>query len=197
MSDHSVFVIDDDSAVRDALLRVLRGRGVRARGFSSGTEFFAALPEDASACVITDVQMPGMDGTEIVRRLAELRGETWPVIVITGHADVSMAVQMMKNGIVDFIEKPFDPTRLVEVVKGCLARLGELDARQQTRLRLGRLTPRERQVFDALVAGASNKEMALNLKISPRTVEVFRAKVMTKMEADSLPALVRMGLMLS
>ena len=81
MSDHSVFVIDDDSAVRDALLRVLRGRGVRARGFSSGTEFFAALPEDASACVITDVQMPGMDGTEIVRRLAELRGETWPVIV--------------------------------------------------------------------------------------------------------------------
>ena len=191
MSDHSVFVIDDDSAVRDALLRVLRGRGVRARGFSSGTEFFAALPEDASACVITDVQMPGMDGTEIVRRLAELRGETWPVIVITGHADVSM----------DFIEQPFDPTRLVEVVKGCLARLGELDARQQARqqarVRLGRLTPRERQVFDALVAGASNKEMALNLKISPRTVEVFRAKVMTKMEADSLPALVRMGLMLS
>jgi two-component system response regulator FixJ len=106
VSDHSVFVIDDDSAVRDALLRVLRGRGVRARGFSSGTEFFAALPEDASACVITDIQMPGMDGTEIVRRLAELRGETWPVIVITGHADVSMAVQMMKNGIVDFIEKP-------------------------------------------------------------------------------------------
>ncbi|MFB7880156.1 response regulator transcription factor [Brevundimonas diminuta] len=201
MSDHSVFVIDDDSAVRDALLRVLRSRGVRARGFSSGTEFFAALPEDASACVITDVQMPGMDGTEIVRRLAELRGETWPVIVITGHADVSMAVQMMKNGIVDFIEKPFDPTRLVEVVNGCLARLGELDARQQARqqarVRLGRLTPRERQVFDALVAGASNKEMALNLKISPRTVEVFRAKVMTKMEADSLPALVRMGLMLS
>jgi len=201
VSDHSVFVIDDDPAVRDALLRVLRGRGVRARGFASGTEFFAALPEDASACVITDVRMPGMDGTEIVRRLAELRGETWPVIVITGHADVSMAVQMMKTGIVDFIEKPFDPARLVEVVKGCLAQLGDLDARQQTRqqarLRLGRLTPRERQVFDALVAGASNKEMALDLKISPRTVEVFRAKVMTKMEADSLPALVRMGLMLT
>ncbi|SJM70126.1 Two-component nitrogen fixation transcriptional regulator FixJ [Brevundimonas diminuta 3F5N] len=201
MSDHSVFVIDDDPAVRDALLRVLRGRGVRARGFASGTEFFASLPEDASACVITDVRMPGMDGAEIVRRLAELRGETWPVIVITGHADVSMAVQMMKTGIVDFIEKPFDPARLVEVVKGCLAQLGDLDvrqqARQQARLRLGRLTPRERQVFDALVAGASNKEMALDLKISPRTVEVFRAKVMTKMEADSLPALVRMGLMLS
>lgn len=200
MSDHSVFIIDDDPAVRDALLRVLRGRGVRARGFASGTEFFAALPEDASACVITDVRMPGMGGGEIVRRLADLR-ETWPVIVITGHADVSMAVEMMKAGIVDFIEKPFDPARLVEVVKGCLAQLGDLDARQQarqqTRQRLARLTPRERQVFDALVAGASNKEMALNLKISPRTVEVFRAKVMTKMEADSLSALVRMGLMLT
>ncbi len=141
-----------------------------------------------------------MGGAEIVRRLADLR-ETWPVIVITGHADVSMAVEMMKAGIVDFIEKPFDPARLVEVVKGCLAQLGDLDARQQarqqTRQRLARLTPRERQVFDALVAGASNKEMALNLKISPRTVEVFRAKVMTKMEADSLSALVRMGLMLT
>ena len=200
MSDHSVFIIDDDPAVRDALLRVLRGRGVRARGFASGTEFFAALPEDASACVNTDERMPGMGGGEIVRRLADLR-ETWPVIVITGHADVSMAVEMMKAGIVDFIEKPFDPARLVEVVKGCLAQLGDLDARQQarqqTRQRLARLTPRERQVFDALVAGASNKEMALNLKISPRTVEVFRAKVMTKMEADSLSALVRMGLMLT
>ncbi|AYG95071.1 response regulator [Brevundimonas naejangsanensis] len=201
MSDHSVFVIDDDSAVRDSLLRVLRGRGVRARGFASGSEFFAGLPEDPAACVITDVRMPGMDGAEVVRRLAELRGEAWPVIVITGHADVPMAVQMMKAGIVDFIEKPFDPVRLVEVVRGCLARLSDLDARQQARqaarLRLGRLTPRERQVFDALVAGASNKEIALELKISPRTVEVFRAKVMAKMEADSLSALVRMGLMLA
>src|SRR5690606_25974602 len=118
---------------RDSLLRVLRGRGVRARGFASGSEFFAALPEDASACVITDVRMPGMDGAEVVRRLAELRGETWPIIVITGHADVPMAVQMMKAGIIDFIEKPFDPARLVEVVKGCLAGLGDLDARQQAR----------------------------------------------------------------
>ena len=121
MSDHSVFIIDDDPAVRDALLRVLRGRGVRARGFASGTEFFAALPEDASACVITDVRMPGMGGAEIVRRLADLR-ETWPVIVITGHADVSMAVEMMKAGIVDFIEKPFDPRRLIETVRGLIFR---------------------------------------------------------------------------
>ncbi|MBD7941231.1 response regulator transcription factor [Brevundimonas guildfordensis] len=197
----SVFVIDDDHAVRDSLLALLRADGVRARGFAGGADFFAALPEDAAACVITDVRMPGMDGAELVRRLIELRGDAWPIIVITGHADVTMAVQMMKSGIVDFIEKPFDPERLIEAVRGCLNRLDDLDQRQQARqsaqLRLGRLTPRERQVFDALVAGLSNKEIALQLKISPRTVEVFRAKVMAKMEADSLSALVRMGLMLT
>ncbi|RSB45074.1 response regulator transcription factor [Brevundimonas sp. 357] len=197
----SVFVIDDDPAVRDSLLTLLRADGVRARGFAGGIDFFAALPEDAAACVVTDVRMPGMDGAEVVRRLIELRGNAWPVIVITGHADVTMAVQMMKTGIVDFIEKPFDPERLIEAVRACLNRLDDLDVRQQARqsaqMRLGRLTPRERQVFDALIAGLSNNEIALNLKISPRTVEVFRAKVMAKMEADSLSALVRMGLMLS
>ena len=197
----SVFVIDDDPAVRDSLLTLLRADGVRARGFAGGIDFFAALPEDAAACVVTDVRMPGMDGAEVVRRLIELRGNAWPVIVITGHADVTMAVQMMKTGIVDFIEKPFDPERLIEAVRACLNRLDDLDVRQQARqsaqMRLGRLTPRERQVFDALIAGLSNKEIALNLKISPRTVEVFRAKVMTKMEADSLSALVRMGLALT
>ena len=196
----SVFVIDDDHAVRDSLLALLRADGVRARGFAGGADFFAALPQDAAACVITDVRMPGMDGGELVRRLIELRGNAWPIIVITGHADVTMAVQMMKSGIVDFIEKPFDPERLIEAVRACLNRMDDLDQRQQARqtaqMRLGRLTPRERQVFDALIAGLSNKEIALQLKISPRTVEVFRAKVMAKMEADSLSALVRMGLML-
>lgn len=196
----SVFVIDDDDAVRDSLLALLRADGVRARGFAGGADFFAALPQDAAACVITDVRMPGMDGGELVRRLIELRGNAWPIIVITGHADVTMAVQMMKSGIVDFIEKPFDPERLIEAVRACLNRMDDLDQRQQARqtaqMRLGRLTPRERQVFDALIAGLSNKEIALQLKISPRTVEVFRAKVMAKMEADSLSALVRMGLML-
>lgn len=198
--NHSVFIIDDDPAVRDSLLTLLRANGLRARGFAGGAQFFAALPPDAAACVITDVRMPGMDGMEVVRRLAEQRGETWPVVVITGHADVPMAVQMMKTGIADFIEKPFDPEELIETVRRCLNRLDRMDAdqqaRQATQLRLGRLTPRERQVFDALIAGLSNKEIALQLRISPRTVEVFRAKVMTKMEADSLSALVRMGLTL-
>lgn len=198
MSQHSVFIIDDDLAVRDSLLTVLRAAGIRARGFSSGIDFFDNLPQDATACVITDMRMPGMEGDELVRRLASLRGPAWPVIVITGHADVPMAVQLMKAGIIDFIEKPFDPAKLIEVVQACLARLSVLDEEQSARSavqeRLARLTPREHQVFKALVQGASNKQIALDLEISPRTVEVFRAKVMSKMEADSLPALVRAGL---
>lgn len=200
MSLHSVFIIDDDAAVRDSLLLLLRGEGIRARGFASAVDFFAALPEDATACVITDVRMPDIEGDEVVRRLSRLRGHAWPVIVITGHADVPMAVQMMKAGIVDFIEKPFDPTRLIETVRGCLSRLNDVEHEQAARAaaaqRLTRLTPRERQVFDALVKGHSNKAIALELDISPRTVEVFRAKVMTKMEADSLSALVRAGMIL-
>ena len=200
MSLHSVFIIDDDAAVRASLLILLRGEGIRARGFASGVDFFKTLPEDATACVITDMRMPDMEGDEVVRRLAQLRGAAWPVIVITGHADVPMAVQLMKAGIVDFIEKPFDPRRLIETVRGCLTRLNavghEQAARAAAEQRLTRLTPRERQVFDALIHGHSNKTIALELDISPRTVEVFRAKVMTKMEADSLSALVRMGLAL-
>lgn len=200
MSLHSVFIIDDDAAVRDSLLVLLRGAGIRARGFSSGRDFLDALPEDATACVITDMRMPDIDGADVVSRIRDLRGAAWPIIVITGHADVPMVVQMMKAGIVDFIEKPFDPPRLIETVRGCLARLSDLDQAQGARIavqaRMARLTPRERQVFEALIHGRSNKEIALDLDISPRTVEVFRAKVMTKMEADSLSALVRMGLTL-
>lgn len=195
---HSVFVIDDDAAVRDSLLHLLRSEGIRARSFASGADFFANLPEDRSACVITDIRMPGMDGGEVVRRLGELNNRTWPVIVITGHADVPMAVQLMKAGVIDFIEKPFDPTRMIETVKGALDSLDDLSARQEKRMEVERrvalLTPRERQVFAALIEGRSNKEIALLLEISPRTVEIFRSKVMDKMKAESLSALVRMGL---
>lgn len=198
MKGHSVFIIDDDEAVRDSLVTLLRGHGVMARGFVSGDDFFTRLPNAETACVITDIRMPGMDGAEVVRRIDDLRDGAWPVIVITGHADVPMAVQLMKAGVVDFIEKPFDPNRLFESLSGCLGlltdRVGRQEAARRAEQRLSELTPRERQVFEALVEGRSNKEIALALNISPRTVEIFRAKVMAKMQAENLSALVRMGL---
>ncbi|MCC4294404.1 response regulator FixJ [Brevundimonas aurantiaca] len=198
MTDHSVFVIDDDQAMRDSLLMLLRGEGIRAQGFASAMQFLEQLPDDKSACVITDLRMPQIEGSELIQRLKALKGEAWPVIVITGHADVPLAVQLMKAGVVDFIEKPFDPNRILEAVRGCLSALArqgvESEAREQTAARLASLTPRERQVFDALIDGKSNKEIALALDISPRTVEIFRAKVMQKMQAQSLSMLVRLGL---
>lgn len=198
MNRHSVFIIDDDHAIRDSLLTLLRAEGFRARAFAGGADFFDNLPDEPAACVVTDVRMPDMDGVEVVQRLRALHGDAWPVIVMTGHADVALAVQLMKSGVADFIEKPFDPGRMLESVKGCIGSLGQLRARREAReatlQKLATLTPRERQVFDALVEGQANKEIALALDISPRTVEIFRAKVMTKMQAASLSALVRMGL---
>ena len=198
MNTITVLIAEDDDAVRDALLVLLRSEGIRARAFSNGAELLANLPEADSACVITDVRMPDMDGIEVVRRLTELKGHAWPIIVITGHADVPLAVQMMKAGVVDFIEKPFDPNRLLEAVRGCLGHLSEQKTARQTRTeaaeRIALLSQRENQVFRALVEGRSNKEIAADLSISPRTVEIFRAKVMSKMQATSLSALVRMGL---
>ena len=198
MNPHSVFIVDDDPAMRDSLVLMLRGAGLRARAFASADEFLANLPTDKSACVVSDVRMPGVEGPELVRKLKVLRGDTWPVIVITGHADVSLAVQLMKAGVVDFIEKPFDPEQILDCVGRCIASLTSLEAdrtaRDETRSHLATLTTRERQVFDALIDGCSNKEIALRLEISPRTVEIFRAKVMTKMQAPNLSTLVRMGM---
>lgn len=199
MNSITVLIAEDDDAVRDALLVLLRSEGIRARAFASGAELLANLPETEAACIITDVRMPDMDGTEVVRRLAEMKGSSWPVIVITGHADVPLAVQMMKAGVVDFIEKPFDPNRLLEAVRGCLGHLSESRRERLTRIeiqeRIALLSLREHQVFRALIEGRSNKEIAADLAISPRTVEIFRAKVMSKMQAGSLSALVRMGLL--
>ncbi|MDP1912903.1 response regulator transcription factor [Brevundimonas sp.] len=194
----SVFVIDDDPSVRDAIVLLLRKEGVRVRAFTSGQDFFDRLPDDAVACVITDLRMPGINGAEVVQRLTELRGTSWAIIVITAHADVPIAVSLMRSGAIDFIEKPFDPQRLIETVKGCLNHLGStgtiLEARSRALRKIELLTPRELQVFDHLVEGLSNKEIARRLKISPRTVEVFRAKVMAKTEVGSLSALVQMSL---
>lgn len=198
MSDHSVFVIDDDDAIRDSVVGLLRAHGIRTRAFASGEHFFDNLPDVPAACVITDVRMPGMDGGEVVRTLRTLKGDAWPIVVITGHAEVPLAVQLMKAGVVDYIEKPFEPNRLVEVVRGSFSYLDDLllqkaDAEIAAR-RMARLTPRELEVFHALVQGRTNKHIASDLQISPRTVEIFRARVMEKMEADTLSALIRTGL---
>lgn len=198
LSPYSVFIVDEDAPIRDALLRLLRGEGFRARAFAAAADFLNALPDDRYACVVADVRTPVMEGTALIRQLRALRGDAWPIIAITGHADVPLAVQTMKAGVTDFIEKPLDPNRILESVRVCMAALDRLSAertqQEEVQARLLSLTPRERQVFDALIEGYSNKEIAQALDISPRTVEIFRAKVMTKMQAGSLPVLIRMGL---
>ena len=196
----SVFIIDDDAGMRDSLVVLLRSQGIRCRAFAGGADFFRAMPTDETACVITDMRMPEVDGAEVVRRISAERGAAWPILVITAHADVPLAVSLMMQGVVDFIEKPFDPSRLIESVRASLSRLGQVSEHQRltaiARERYERLTPRESQVFSALIEGLSNKAIAQMLDISPRTVEVFRAKVMQKMEADSLSDLIKTGLLL-
>lgn len=196
----SVFIIDDDAGMRDSLVTLLRSQGIRCRAFAGGADFFRSMPQDETACIVTDLRMPEVDGAEVVRRISEERGAAWPILVITAHADVPLAVSLMKQGVIDFIEKPFDPQRLIESVRGCLARLTHVGEHQRmtqaAREKYDRLTPREIQVFDALIEGLSNKAIAQALDISPRTVEVFRAKVMQKIEAESLSDLIKTGLLL-
>lgn len=193
-----VHVIDDDSEVRQSLAFLLSTVGLAVRVHDSATSFLAALAETQDGCVVTDVRMPGMDGIELQRRL-RAKGNPMPVIVMTGHGDVALAVEAMKAGAVDFIEKPFDDEMLIASIKTALARRAGDRQRDaggaEVRARLKLLSERERQVLEGLVAGKPNKIIAHELDISARTVEVYRANVMTKMQADSLSALVRMALL--
>jgi len=193
----TVHVIDDDDALRDSLGFLLASAGIEAQTYDSATSFLAALPRDAHGCVITDVRMPGMSGIELLRELKSV-APAMPVIVITGHGDVPLAVEAMKLGALDFIEKPFDDEALLASVRNALGR-HEQDAKREAERanvieRLKGLSSRERQVLDGLVLGHANKVIAFDLGISPRTVEIYRANVMTKMEAASLSDLVRMAL---
>jgi two-component system response regulator FixJ len=196
-ADRTVFVVDDDEAALDSLVLLLRSEGLNPRGFSSAANFLATLTPDARGCVISDVRMPGMDGVQLLKTL-KAQGSILPVIIITGHADVTVAVQAMKAGAADFIEKPFESELILRLVRGCLEDNDEaVDANAKitrVRRRLESLTTRERQVLDLIIDGASNKAIAANLQISPRTVEIYRANVMSKMRADSLSDLVRMTL---
>jgi two-component system, LuxR family, response regulator FixJ len=192
-----VHVVDDDLAVRQSLSFLLASDGLPVRLHESALAFLDAMKEAATGCIVTDVRMPGIDGIEFLRRL-KARGFGLPVIVMTGHADVPMAVEAMKEGAVDFIEKPFDDDLFLAAVRKAL-RLQEQHAQRDAQVtevqtRLQGLSERERQVLGGLVAGKANKVIAYDLGISPRTVEIYRANVMTKMQAGSLSELVRMAL---
>lgn len=195
-----VHVIDDDEGVRQSLAFLLGTAGLPVRVHDSAVAFLAALPDADDGCIVTDVRMPEIDGLELQRRL-RAQGNTMPVVVMTGHGDVALAVQAMKAGAVDFIEKPFDDEVLLAAIRSALAQrrsAREGDAqRDEVRARLKLLSERERQVLDGLVAGKPNKVIAFDLGISARTVEIYRANVMTKMQADSLSHLVRMALLVA
>ena len=192
-----VHLIDDDEGVRQALAFSLSAAGLAVRVYASGVAFLDALGALQPGCILTDVRMPEIDGLELLRRL-RARDIRLPVIVMTGHADVPMAVEAMKAGASDFIEKPFDDEALLSSIRIALNRFGESDERaseiEEIQAKLMSLSARERQVLDGLLAGYPNKTIAYDLNISPRTVEVHRANVMTKMGAGSLSDLVRMSL---
>jgi len=192
-----VHVIDDDEAFRQSLAFLLQAAKLEVKTYSSAMAFLDALPDTTASCVITDVRMPGMSGVDLLRRLKELKIGV-PVIVITGHGDVALAVEAMKVGAVDFLEKPFDDDVLLASVQSALKRQDGETRRHTERLeiegRLAGLSNRERDVLGGLVAGRANKQIAFDLGISPRTVEIYRANLMNKMKAGSLSDLVRMAL---
>ena len=192
-----VHVIDDDDAARDSLTFLLRSAQIEVRSYETAPAFLATAKTVATGCIITDVRMPEMTGIELLRRLREM-GADIPVIVITGHGDIPLAVEAMKYGAADFFEKPYDDEALLAAVRAALNRqegaaqkAAELTALNE---RLATLSNRERQVLEGLVAGKPNKIIAFDYDISPRTVEIYRANVMTKMHAASLSELVRMAL---
>ena len=190
-----VHIVDDDASVRDSLMVLLESAGYAVRAYDSAVAFLQAASDRTAGCVLTDVQMPELNGLELQRRMSE-QGIRLPVIVMTGHGDVPIAVEAMKAGAADFLEKPFGDEQLLTAVSGAVAinrRVrDEAAAVADITKRLATLTRREREVLDHLVAGQPNKTIAYDLGSSPRTVEVHRARVMEKMGVRSLPELVRM-----
>jgi two-component system, LuxR family, response regulator FixJ len=195
MTQPAVFIVDDDHAVRDALRMLIKSVGLPVQVFASGDEFLAAWRPELRGCVVADIRMPGMSGLEMQEAL-QARGCRLPVIFITGHGDVPMAVEAMKAGALDFVQKPFRDQDLLDRINEGLQQEKNL---RQVELeiedisgRLEALTPRERQVLDRVVAGQPNKVIAMDLDVSQRTVEIHRARVMEKMQARSLAQLVQM-----
>jgi two-component system, LuxR family, response regulator FixJ len=192
-----VHVVDDDEAMRDSMAFLLRAGNFQVQTYAAARDFLEALPQIKAGCVVTDVRMPGMSGIELLQRLRELK-VSLPVIVVSGHGDVPLAVEAMKTGALDFIEKPFDDDVFLRAVRMALSAHAVDSQRQAQKAtinsRLESLSNREREVLEGLVAGHPNKTIAYDLGISPRTVEIYRANVMEKMQARSLSDLVRMAL---
>lgn len=193
----TIHIVDDDEAVRDSLEALLQAHGYAVKTYASAEAFLAAHPSTPSGCAIVDVRMPGMDGIALLNKLRQ-RGHALPVIVVTGHGDIPLAVQAMKAGAIDFVEKPYSNETILEAVKRGLATApeGTVEGASSPEIaaRIASLTPRERDVMNQLVIGNPNKIIAYQLKISPRTVEIHRANLMKKMQADSLSHLVRMAM---
>ncbi|OSJ34660.1 response regulator FixJ [Bradyrhizobium sp. NDS-1] len=192
-----VYVIDDDEAMRDSLNFLLDSSGFGVTMFDNALSFLDALPGLAFGCVVSDIRMPGLDGIELLKR-TKAQNSPFPILIMTGHGDVPLAVEAMKLGAVDFLEKPFEDDRLVTMIEAAI-RQAEPVAKNEAvahdiAARVTSLSPRERQVMEALIAGLSNKLIAREYDISPRTIEVYRANVMTKMQANSLSELVRLAM---
>jgi two-component system response regulator FixJ len=198
-SEGFVHVVDDDEAMRDSLIFLLDTAGLAARAYDCAQAFLDHLEAMERGCIVTDIRMPGMSGLELVTRLEEI-GVADPVIVITGHGDVPLAVAAMKAGVSDFIEKPFDDQQLLGAVRSALARSSGIQVQEaewrEIEERRSALSQREAEVLEGLIEGKPNKIIAFDLGISARTVEIYRANVMTKMQAKSLSELVRMALLL-
>ena len=193
----TVFLIDDDPGVRDSLSLLLSLKGVRTQPFANAESFIETYRPDWSGCVLTDLRMPGMTGLELQAVLRERQVEV-PVVVLTAHGDVATARAALKNGAFDFLEKPIDDVMLIEVLRNALradrARRTVASSRSSADARIERLTGREREVLALITTGHQNREIATQLGISPRTVEVHKARIMEKLECDSLAQLIRMSL---
>ncbi len=199
-TNQSVFVVDDDDAVRDSLLELLGSVGIDAEGFSSAQAFLETFKLAMEGCLVLDIRMPGMSGLELQQKLAE-RGSILPIIFITGHGDVPMAVEAMKRGATEFIQKPFRDQELLDCIHSALENSREKhkrrDEEQQVQQRLAMLTAREKEVLDRIVSGQANKVIAIELDISQRTVENHRAHIMEKMQARSTTALVKLMMLVN
>lgn len=195
-----VYIVDDDPAMRNSLCLLLQTEDLHTRAFESAENFLNEYEQMNGGCILLDVRMPGLSGLELQKRINQNEIKM-PVIIMTGYADVPMAVEAMKNGAVDFIEKPFDNERLINTVHFCLRKCTELEmeynAQHDVEEKIGRLTRRERQVMDMLVEGNQNRAIAVKLGISPRTVEIHRARVMEKLEVNSLSAVVKFALIVN